>query len=497
MSLLGLTMAGLVLYVATLAPTVLWGDDATLQLAAVEGRLQASAGSHPAWVVLAHLLTRLPVGDLAHRVNLLSALAGAATLGVLYLILRALPLARSASVPATLAFGISHTFWAHAVRAEVYTLTLATMGLMLLGGLYWHRTGHERYLVLLGIAIGLALTTHIMAVLYFPALGWLLLAERRRLTRRGLVSLVVSVLITLLPLIFLLWRDARQMAMSLNEALRWALFTFQGYDFQDRLFRFSLTSLASDAAQWILFLGYQFVGLALPLGMAGAVLSWRRVSRVMAVFLALSYLVPAGFAFSYQVGDRYVFFLPSYLAFSAWLGIGLEAILDAWRARLGGKAAPVAGLIGLTLLLVALPVGTYRLTPDVLAYLGLQFREGVRVPGPNSRYFLLWPPKTGYEDARVYAEAALASAPADALLLAEPILAAPLQYLQSVEGIRTDVTVRFCCWDITQVLVENAGRPIALAGIAPEIYPVAQLGERYEIIARSPIYLLTPLDKSP
>ena len=44
---LGLLACSLCLYVATLAPTVLWGDDATLQLAAVEGQLRASAGSHP------------------------------------------------------------------------------------------------------------------------------------------------------------------------------------------------------------------------------------------------------------------------------------------------------------------------------------------------------------------------------------------------------------------------------------------------------------------
>ena len=493
---LGLVAGGLCLYVATLAPTVLWGDDATLQLAAVDGQLRASAGSHPAWVALAHLLTALPIRELAYRVNLLSALAGAATLGLLYLILRAIPVSRPASILAVAAFAVSHTFWAHAVRAEVYTLTLATMGLMVAAGLYWQRTGRVRYLALMGAAIGLALTTHVLALLYLPALAWLLIVRRRLLTRRGLIVLILSALLALLPLTYLLWRDAQRMHWDLLAALRWALFTFEGYDFRSSIFRFSIASLVSDAAQWILFLGYQFPGPALLLGLVGIVLSWRRVHRDVAVFLALLYLVPAAFAFSYQVGDRYVFFLPSYLAFSVWIGIGIDALLAAWRPRRTGAPVSAPLLIGLAILLIALPVATYRLTPDVMAYLGITFRQGRPAPGPNSRYLLLWPPKAGYTDARSYAEAALASAPAGALLLADPILAAPIQYLQRTENNRPDVTVRYCCWEIDAVLHAQMNRPIALADDDPDIYPIDHLQRDYRIVPQKPIFVLIPFDKS-
>jgi hypothetical protein len=493
--ILGLLAGGLCLYITTLAPTVLWGDDATLQLAAVDGQLRASAGSHPAWVALAHLLTALPIGDLAYRVNLLSALAGAATLGLFYLVLRAVPVSRPGSALATIAFAVSHTFWAHAVRAEVYTLTLAAMGLMVAAGLYWQRTDKDRYLVLTGLAIGFALTTHVLAVLYLPALAWLFVARRRQLTRRGLVGLVMGAVLSLLPLAYLLWRDAQLMHWDLLTALRWALFTFEGYDFSSSVFRFSAASLATDAAQWAVFLGYQFPGPALLLGIAGIVLSWHRVRRDVAIFVALLYLVPAAFAFSYQVGDRYVFFLPSYLAFGIWLGIGIDALLEAWKTRRSGAAAPMLLLIGLAILLIVTPVTTHRLTPDIMARLGLVFREGRRVPGPNSRYLLLWPPKAGYTDARNYAEAALASAPANTLLLTDPILAAPMHFLQRTENDRTDVTVRFCCWDIDAVLQVNTDRPIALADIDPQIYPVERLQRDYRIIPRGSIFVLVPFDK--
>ena len=64
---------GLGLYWATLAPTVLWSDGGHLQLNAVRGLLQGSAGSHPVWVWVAHQFTKIPLGDIAGRVNLVSA----------------------------------------------------------------------------------------------------------------------------------------------------------------------------------------------------------------------------------------------------------------------------------------------------------------------------------------------------------------------------------------------------------------------------------------
>ena len=114
------------------------------------------------------------------------------------------------------------------------------------------------------------------------------------------------------------------------------------------------------------------------------------------------------------------------------------------------------------------------------------------VPGPGARYFLLWPPKNGYDDTRVYAEAALTAAPQDSLILADPILAAPMMFLQRVEGDRPDVKVAYCCWDIDAVLADNVARPVALADLAPDIYPVERLRQTYDIQEKNPIYLLTP-----
>lgn len=484
-----ITMVALLLYILTLAPTVVWGDDATLQLAAVRGDLHASAGSHPAWIALAHLFTRIPVGEPAYRVNLAAAFAAASAIGVLFLACRTLHVSRPASAAATVAWMVSHTFWAHAVRPETYALTMATLAIVVWLTLRWYQFGQVRDLVFLGVAWGAAITTHLLTLLYMPAILWLLMARRQLLRLRTIIVFVCGTLIALLPLGWLLWRDAQTFGMGWGEALRWAVFTFEGYDFSQQMFRWSLVSLPSDLGQWFLYLGYQFVGPAFLLGVIGCMVSWHRLPSRLAFFVVLLYGFSVSFAFSYQVGDRYVFYLPSYLAFMIWVALGADSVLLYLEKRVGRIMRLVLTSL-LLILTLAVPVITYRVTPDLMQQANFTFREGRYVPGPNSRYFVLWPPKAGYYDARNYAEAVLDHMPENGVLFADPILATPIIYLQKVEGRREDISVLYCCWEIESILQSYEGRPLALADVYPEIYPVSRLTRDFVILSDGPVYKL-------
>ena len=484
------SLLGLVLYAATLAPSVLWADEAHLQMNAVQRTLEASAGSHPLWVWISHQFTRLPLGSVAGRVNFVSALFGAVTLGVMVLVLRELDLDRGPSFLAVAALAVANTFWTYSVRAEIYTLALAFMALEIWLGLRWFRTGGTGYLVGLAITVGLGLAAHLLVVLFIPALLWLLWQGRAQLDARGVTLSSLALAVAASPLLILLVRDARTYGMGLDETVRWALFSFEGYDFSGAFFDFSLAMFPSDLFEWVAFLGIQFVGLSGLCGLLGMVKSGRLLQGPRAIYLALLYAGGFAFAFAYRVGDRYVFYLPSYLPFVIWIGLGWQWVGERW----GRQGQPVlawrwsyALLAGLVVLI---PVGAYRAAPELVAR-GITFRDTRRVPGPGGRYFFLWPPKAGYFDAQVYAEQALAVAPEHAFLLADPILSSPVQFLQVVEGTRPDVTVRYCCWDIEEALAEADGRPVALADLAPEVYPVEWLRETYHIRSVEPLYLLT------
>jgi hypothetical protein len=485
-----LALVGIVLYGTTVAPTVLWGDGGHLQLNAVQGILNGSAGSHPAWVWIAHQFTKIPIGDIAWRVNMVSAIFGATTISLVYMILREMHLKRGPSILATLALMVSHTFWSHAVRAEVYTLTLTLMSLLMWVMLRWHHTEQGKYLIGASLILGIGLTVHLIVALYVPALLWLVWRHRDQLDFLKVTACTLAVVIGVSPLVILLIRDTQTHGLIGQEILRWALFSFEGYDFSNAFFDFSVRYFPSDLFQLLAFLGIQFVGPAGVLGIVGAFWIWRTARRDTALYLLFLYVGSVVFAFAYRVGDRYVFYLPSYLPFVVWIGFGMQWIterLNSTNVNYHRKKIWLYAI--LTILIVGIPIGTYRIAPELVSR-GLTFRESRRVPGPGGKYFFLWPPKTGYNDPRVYAEQTLAILPKNAVILIEPNLAEPLKFIQAIEGVRPDVTVQYCCWDLS-ILEQAEERPIILADVAPEVYPIEQLNEEYEIKPLGSVYLLT------
>ena len=72
----GLFLGSLVLYIRTLAPSLLFGDSAEFQTIAHTLGIGHPTG-YPVYVLLARLFTLLPIGEVAYRVNLFSAFCAA------------------------------------------------------------------------------------------------------------------------------------------------------------------------------------------------------------------------------------------------------------------------------------------------------------------------------------------------------------------------------------------------------------------------------------
>ena len=78
--LLFLILASYSFFLWSLAPSVLWGDEAFFQRSAFDGTLPRDGGGHWLWFVLARVIVQVPLGEVAYRVNLLSGLAAVATI---------------------------------------------------------------------------------------------------------------------------------------------------------------------------------------------------------------------------------------------------------------------------------------------------------------------------------------------------------------------------------------------------------------------------------
>lgn len=156
------------LYAWTAAPGLTWLDSAELTTASITLGIAHPPG-HPIPILLGKLAALLPVGDLAHRVNLASAVAGAIAAAAVAVAAercarRVEPKgARAIGAAAGLAFGVAGAAWMQAVRAEVYSVEAA----LLAAALAWLLDGDARGAAAAAFAMGLALANHHYVTLLF------------------------------------------------------------------------------------------------------------------------------------------------------------------------------------------------------------------------------------------------------------------------------------------------------------------------------------------
>src|SRR5512133_831789 len=111
-----------VLYVITLAPSVMGGDSGELTAAALTGGVPHPPG-YPLFAMLARIFNALPLGHSpAWRVNLLSALATAGAGGLLCATVQRWTRLAAAGLVAAALFGTNLVVWRHATSAEVFGL---------------------------------------------------------------------------------------------------------------------------------------------------------------------------------------------------------------------------------------------------------------------------------------------------------------------------------------------------------------------------------------
>ncbi len=458
----------LTFYVVTLAPTVLWGDDAHFQRTAFKGTLSADGGGHWLWLQAARLFIRLPWGDVAYRVNLLSALAAACTIVLVYAGGRALSLTPTGATIAAVSLAVSHTFWAYAVRAEVYSVFLLLLVLQLW---LWSSWRAERTWPLLAAALlsGMTLLAHQMALLLIPAIGFLLWRRRAWLTRRRWLLLLLFCVVGLLPFFAVIkW----QMGASLFASLR-LYFFHAGDDYSHTMFDFSLRSLPRDAAVWIGLLGLQFVGPAGLLGLWGLLDVWRKGRAAPWIALALVYAADVFFAFSYHINEQFAFYLPGYLAFAFFIGRGWQALSGTW-AWVNTKRSKLLTVA----LLILIPILTYNVTVSLLNAADANPMNVREFPGREPNRFFLWPAKNGYYGAADYGRSVLETLPPNSILLVDYTPMETIQYYRSVEGLRPDIRIKYVIpgQDLAPLVAQFPPDAIIyLAGNDPNYYNLRSL----------------------
>ena len=206
------TGAALAIYLFTLAPEVTLERSGIFSTGAFYAAVPHPPG-YPLWTLYAWFFTvALPFSNIAWRVGVSSAVAGALTVGVLALmvsrsgtmilegiaIFKRLPSKEESGLRvvsgfvAGMAFGFSDPFWYQAVVAEVWPLSMLLLSLVLCLLLRWfHAPNQRRYVVAACLVYGLTLTNSQALALAAPGLATLVTLGNPALGRDGLAAMTL------------------------------------------------------------------------------------------------------------------------------------------------------------------------------------------------------------------------------------------------------------------------------------------------------------------
>jgi hypothetical protein len=337
---LGLATFSFLAYNATLTPSLSYLSPDGNELATVPYVLGlAHSPGYPLYTWLGKIFTWLPIGDVAHRMNLMSAILGSLSVGGLYLIILTLlhpkasshTLRRVCSILASLLFAFSSTFWSQAVIAEVYTPNLAFVAFTLLALLYWEHTRRVRDFFLFALVFGLSLGMHLSNLGFAPAFALFILLTDFKVLKRftwwlaGFLGFGMGIAQFLwLPLKANTLTDRMMLARTPTTLKGIVSYTLGA--FSQLKFAFPLFELPDRLVIYLDLLRQQFTLFGILLGMIGLVAILIRRSRYYYLLVGM-YLVHVWFFIQYQVFDLEVFFLPAHFVWAIFIAFGVLEIL--------------------------------------------------------------------------------------------------------------------------------------------------------------------------
>lgn len=208
-------------YLRTLYPSVGGGDSGELVATACATGVAHPPG-YPLYTMLAKVFTFLPLGTVAWRVNLLSAICGSAAAVVILLAVRRWTKNTWAGLLAAGLFAFSPLVWRYAVVAEVFSLNHLLLAALLYTAVSYSETRDPNFAYLSALMFGLGMSNHHTCLFYaVPIMIWILLIGRRELwTMRRLMAISGCFIAGFLPHAYLFIADAYKPAVSWGNTSR-------------------------------------------------------------------------------------------------------------------------------------------------------------------------------------------------------------------------------------------------------------------------------------
>ncbi|MEX2011217.1 MAG: DUF2723 domain-containing protein [Chloroflexota bacterium] len=407
-----------VVYLRTMLPGVSVGDWAEMQFIPAQLGVPHPTG-YPLYVLAGKLFSLLPVGSVAFRAGLLSAVAASAAVAVAVLIASRLGVRPVIAAAAGLALAFSGTLWLEATFPEMNGLHLLLVGLVVHRAIVWRAERRDRDLLLGALLCGLALSNHLLAATTVPiVILFVLWDARQRLRERPALLLQAGLLLLvgLTPYLFIPLR-----ALAGPPSVYASLATLEGFvslvtgaDFRGNMRFFSPESLG---ATWraVPVIVAHLLERSSAVFLAGGILGLGLLARRDAwCALLLGLLAVSGVYFlANYVADLYHYLLVGWLALAIGLALAGEWLIRGGEALGAGRARAWVLLAAMLLVPLSIAVEQWTLNDQSTNRVGERLSEGIfaQLP-PNAVLVTYWDTLT------------------------------TLSYKHCMEGVRPDLTLR-------------------------------------------------------
>ncbi len=329
------------LYVRTLAPSLLWYDSAEFQTLSYTLGMTHTTG-YMTYIIISHLFTKIPVGDIAYRVNMVSAFFGALAAAQVFLVIRALGYRRAAGLAASAVLVFFEKFWQLSLIAELYVPAAGFILSIWLLVILWNRTGNWLYLFAAGVLGGLSIGVHSTILVTAAAvLAYMLVCARKK--SAWAAALAGALLGAALTLAAFLYLDANDPPSSVyntvyRSSLREMGVTPQQFDTPlERLivtispgkagsyyFSVSADVMYARLVEYIEFYPL-WAAVLLPVGMIALFFGKRWYDGL---YPFIGFGVTWGFAIGVAFASYQDFYVPPAGFAAVWVGVGVSLALD-------------------------------------------------------------------------------------------------------------------------------------------------------------------------
>ena len=459
----------LAVYSLTLAPDLTWahnGNDGGDLIVAAYSLGVAHPPGYPAYTLLAYFFTLIPLGNIAFRVNILSAVGAAVAAGCVALAVLTLSSVKRkwdnflGGMVAAWELAFMPFLWGQAVIAEVYAVQAAFVAMTVLLAMYLKKHPITWVAFLLGFIWGITFGIHLNSIFLLPVIIWGL---SKHIEKKKSLHLWVG-LLTGFSMAFLQWLYI--VLRAGRGAVTWGnptnmdgwLWHLSGQIYRGYVFSFPLESWLSRlnylAATLLTGLG----PIAVFLGLVGWMYLVRRYSG-FALALGITSITYVVFAIGYNTTDSDNYTIPALIIFCVAIGCGVIYSINDLRLRFG----------------------THSL---IIGWIIIFFMLGLGVLTHWSKMSL-----RSDHDAIIFGEKIMQAAPASAVLLTDEDRATfSLWYFRYVLGIRSDTII------MDKGLLEYDWYQ-AQVGLTPEEAEI--IIKRNELLSFRPMCLVSIRDQSP